>query len=451
MLMLAEYKIRTLNADWQGICSLNGVEYDYFWTKNEFPLLKSALKKDEIVLGFTAGTVHLSVDGKITSLGKESWLVVLSTERIILIKASNPKSSPIVKRFAVGKVSGMVASQNKALGQLVIVLDKGIVTIENAMVNTTRSMENVFRQLRGCENDNAKNTASKTISQNVKSKESELPKIKDVPQNENKIEKNIDFKVSKQIANPFAEEVENEELENDGKISITKASVVAFLFGRIGVHDFIWGKTVFGIVKLILVFTLLIAMRKDLYVFSSLIVLVLGIWVTIDIFNMFAKKFFGNKPCREIKAVFRGVIIAACVIDILHCCSNLFSDIRDSRLKDYGGHVYWNEIVDVYRNNSIADRKRFENRRFSIIAQVGSVKKNMFGEYEVKLDGMSLLPDGYQKEIKSMVLTFSHQQAESIEKMQKGNAFAASCIGRGVTLGSYTADKCILKHVRQYR
>ena len=64
---------------------------------------------------------------------------------------------------------------------------------------------------------------------------------------------------------------------------------------------------------------------------------------------------------------------------------------------------------------------------------------------------MFMLADGYQKEIKSMVLTFSHQQAESIEKMQKGNMFAASCIGRGVSLGSWTADKCILKHVRQYR
>ena len=64
---------------------------------------------------------------------------------------------------------------------------------------------------------------------------------------------------------------------------------------------------------------------------------------------------------------------------------------------------------------------------------------------------MFMFADGHQKEIKSMVLTFSHQQAESIEKMQKGNMFAASCIGRGVSLGSYTADKCILKHVRRFR
>lgn len=449
MLKLEEYRIRTSNADWQGICSLNGVEYDSFWTKKEFALLKGAVKKDEIVLGFTAGTVQLSADGKITSLGKDSWLVILSSERIILINASNPKSSPIVKSFAVAKISGMVASQNKALGQLVIVLDNGIVTIENAMVNTTRSMEKVFRQLREGEKDWAKNTASKIALRKVEFKESELQENKVNLQNENKSGKGAEPDVPKQIANPFAEEIENEELENDGKISVTKASIVALLFGRIGVHDFIWGKPVFGIVKLILFFTLVISSNKDLYVFSSLIMLVLGIWVTVDILNMFAEKFFANKPCRETHGVFRGVIIAICVIDVLLCCANLFSDIRDSRLKDYGGHVYWNEIVEAYRNNSIAERKRFEKRRFSIIAQVGSVKKNIFGEYEVKLEGMSLLPDGYQKEIKSMVLTFSHQQAESIEKMQKGNMFAASCIGRGVSLGSYTADKCILKHVRQ--
>ena len=449
MFMLAEYRIRTSNADWQGICSLNGVEYDSFWTKSEFSLLSKVIKSGECVLGFTAGTIQLSAEGKISSFGKDSWLVVLSSERIILVNAS--KSSPIIKNIAISKVSGMVASQNKALGQLVIVLDNGIVTIENAMVNTTRSMEYVFRQLRECEKDRGRNTASKIAPRKVETKESELQENKANPRNENKSEKVTKPYVPKQIANPFAEEIENEELENDGKISVTKASIVALLFGRIGIHDFIWGKTVFGLVKLILVFTLFIAMRKDLYVFSSLIVLVLGIWVTVDILNMFAKKFFGNKPCMEINAVFRSVIIAVCVIDLLICCANLFSDIRDSRLKDYGGHVYWNEIVDAYKNKSIMDRKRFENRRFSIIAQVSSVKKNMFGEYEVKLDGLSLLPANYQNEIKSMELTFSHQQAESIEKMQKGNMFAASCIGRGVSLGSYTADKCILKHVRQYR
>lgn len=449
MFTLAEYRIRTSNADWQGICSLNGVDYDSFWTKNEFVVLEKIVKKGEVVLGFSAGTVQLSADGKIKSRGKDSWLVVLSSERVILINASNPKSSPIVKTFAVAKISGMVASQNKALGQLVIVLDNGIVTIENAMVNTTRSMENVFRQLRECEKDRAKNTASKTVSRKVESRESKLQENKVVSRNENKSEKVTDPNGPKQITNPFAEE--NEEVENDGKVSVANASVVALLIGRTGIHDFIWGKTVFGIVKLILVFTLIIAMRKDLYVFSSLVVLILGIWVTIDIFNMFSKKFFGDRPCKEIQSVFRGVIIACCVVDILICCVNLFLDIRDLKLKDYGGHVYWNEIVDAYRNNTIAERKRFEKRRFSIIAQVGSVKKNMFGEYDVKLDGLSLLPDGYQNEIKSMVLTFSHQQAGSIEKMQKGDMFAASCIGRGVSLGSWTADKCILKHVRQYR
>ena len=449
--MLAEYRIRTSNADWQGICSLNGVEYDSFWTKKEFSLLSKVIKSGECVLGFTAGTVQLSADGKIKSLGKDSWLVVLSSERVILINASNPKSSPIVKTFAVAKISGMVASQNKALGQLVIVLDNGIVTIENAMVNTTRSVENVFRQFQECEKDRVKNTTSKTISRKIESKEIGPQENKPISRKENKREKVSEPKASEQIANPFAEEIENEEVENDGKISVTKASIVAMLIGRTGVHDFIWGKTVFGIVKLILAFTLLIATRKDLYVFSSLIMLILGIWVTVDILHMFSQKFFDGKPCIEIQSVFRGIIIACCVVDILICCANLFSDIRDSRLKDYGGHVYWNEIVDAYRNNSIVERKRFENRRFSIIAQVGSVKKNMFGEYEVKLDGLSLLPANYQNEIKLMELTFSHQQSESLEKMQKGDMFAASCIGRGASLGSWTADKCILKHVRQYR
>ena len=97
MFKLAEYKAKTLNHDWSGICSLNGVDFDSFWTQREFVVLTKILKADEAVLDFTAGTVQLSAQGKISNLGKDSWLVVLSSERIILINATNPKEHPKVK------------------------------------------------------------------------------------------------------------------------------------------------------------------------------------------------------------------------------------------------------------------------------------------------------------------------------------------------------------------
>jgi len=439
VLRLTEYKVKTLNHDWSGICTMNGVDFESFWTKREFVVLTKVLKAEEVVLGFTAGTVQLFAQGKISSLGKDSWLVVLSTERIILINSTNPKVHPKVKSIAIKKVSGIVASQNKALGQLVIVLEGGIVTIDNAMVNTVRSIEKIFGQIKEVDEEKVKIEPVQTKSLENKS-DCSAPKEKEVAP-------------SQKITNPFADEVDEENLDEDlkGKISISKAAIVAFLLGKVGIHDFVWGRPIFGVEKAVLFIACLITSYKCLHVISSLILLGLVVWVLVDILRMFSEKYFHNRPCREVPRALRVGLIIVCIIEALVCGGNLFSDIYDSTLKDFGGHVQWYEIMDAYNNRSIATKKRFEKRRFSIIATVGSINKTTLGNYEVELEGPSAVPKNFSNEIQSMILIFPHSQFEPLEKMQKGNVFAASCIGRGSTLGTYTADKCVLKHVKQYR
>jgi hypothetical protein len=141
------YKVKTENADWRGICSLNGIDFDSFWTKQEFTSLAKLLKPGESVLGFTAGMVRVTVSGKTTLLGKDSWLVALTDMRLLLVTTTPLKGTVKSKSIDIKKVSGMVASQNRALGQLVIVSNGGIVTIENAMVNTVKSIESLFNKM----------------------------------------------------------------------------------------------------------------------------------------------------------------------------------------------------------------------------------------------------------------------------------------------------------------
>ena len=49
------YKIKTENADWQGICEMNGISFDSFGTRKELEALSSYLEPDEVVFALASG------------------------------------------------------------------------------------------------------------------------------------------------------------------------------------------------------------------------------------------------------------------------------------------------------------------------------------------------------------------------------------------------------------
>lgn len=437
------YKIKTKSADWRGICSLHRIDYDSFWTKQEFDSLVKLLKLDETVFGFTAGTVQVTVSGKTSSLGKNSWLVVLTDMRLLLISALSQKEPVKSKSIDIQKISGMIASQNKALGQLVVVSNGGIVSIENAMVNTTKNLENLFNKIKDFVKP-PETMKTKEISPNTETLNSQKQSVQKTDRTKTSARK-------EPAVNPFADEFEELDVPRTEGINASIVLVVALLFGRIGIHDFIWGRTVFGIEKVALAISMLITAYKGLYVLSSIIALALSIWVLVDVLRIISGRFFHGCLFATPHHILKGIVTVLSCLAVLSSGYDVCSEIYDSSLKDFGGHTNWYDIIDAYNNRSIATKNRFERRRFSIIAEVGSVQKTLLGNYQVTLGGPERIPHNFSNEVSDMQLVFPHMQAEALEKLKAGDRFAASCIGRGVSFGTYTAEKCILKHVVQSR
>ena len=437
------YKTKTRNTDWRGICSLHGIDYDSFWTKQEFDSLVKLLKPDETVFGFTAGTVQVTASGKTSSLGKNSWLVVLTDMRLLLIHALSQKEPVKSKSIDIRKISGMVASQNKALGQLVVVSNGGIVTVENAMVNTVKNIEILFNKAKDLVKP-VETTKPKETAPNTETLNSQKLSVQEPSRTKTTAKK-------EPVANPFADEFEELDNSRTEGINTSIVLVVALFLGRIGIHDFIWGRAVFGIEKVVLATSMLITVYKGLYVLSSVIAFALSVWVLVDILRIFSGRFFRERLCTTPHHILKGIVTVLSCLAVLNSGYDVCSEIYDSSLKDFGGHTNWYDIIDAYNNRSIATKNRFERRRFSIIAEVGSVHKTLLGNYQVTLGGPEKIPHNFSNEVSDMQLVFPHMQAESLEKLKAGDRFAASCIGRGVSFGTYTAEKCILKHVVQSR
>lgn len=443
MSLFDTYKIKTRNADWQGICSMHGIDFDTLWTKQEFSALSKLLKPDEIVFGFTAGTIQLNSAGKNTSLGKESWLVAFTSSRFLLVQAS-PNESVRAKSINLAKISGVVASQNKALGQLVIVLNGGIITVENAMVNTVKNIEGIYRQIKEL-------SASSQIFKSVEAEPERT--ISNISKGSAHKQTQTDATTkTTPVANPFADDIdEYQEETSDADVNTTIAVLIALFLGGAGIHDFVWGRNIFGIEKLAFSIAAWRTAANGHEIISALFILGVSVWIFIDILRMLNGKFFKEQSYSKISQATRIFVLAVCIVGIAFNISNLFSEISDNAKKDYGGHVYHDEIVIAYNRNKAQAKAKYENKRFSIIGQVGSVEKNFWGDYIVKLEGGGL---GYERSgnnVKEMKLYFSSQQSKEILQMQKGNRFAASCIGRGLTSNTYKAEKCVLKHVVRYR
>lgn len=433
MLDYSQYQEKTRSADWKGICSAQGIDFDSFWTKREFLSLAKFLHSSEVVYGFTAGTVQVTISGKSAFLGKDSWLITLTNERLILISESSSKGVVKRKSLDIAKISGMVASQNKALGQLVVVTDDGIVVISEAMVDTVKNVASLYNQI-------------KTVGSSKK----ELP-TEDTPthspSSSNLQEDSVQEETSR---NPFADDAVNvEDDSQDYEVNASIAVVVALLLGGVGVHDFVWGSFIFGIEKVAFAIAAWRTYVNGHEIISALFVLGISIWIVIDIFRMLNGKFFRRKTCSEVPQALRVIVIIVCIVVLLFNAVGLISEISDNAKKDHGGHVYDMEIISAYNQNVGQAKMLYENRRFSLIGQVESVEKDVWGDYEISLESYGLGYGNSVNKVKGMKLSFSNRQSKDILRLGRGDRFAASCIGRGLSSGFYIAEKCVLKHVVQ--
>ena len=106
------------------------------------------------------------------------------------------------------------------------------------------------------------------------------------------------------------------------------------------------------------------------------------------------------------------------------------------------------EIVDTYNQNEAAADDSFDGKRFSIGGRVRSVEKNLWGEYIVKFEGFGAFNIfNLGNKVKEIELSFPKQHAKEMKTIRKGDGLIANCIGRGLSLGTYSADKCSVKGV----
>lgn len=88
---------------------------------------------------------------------------------------------------------------------------------------------------------------------------------------------------------------------------------------------------------------------------------------------------------------------------------------------------------------------------FTIAGSIRSVEENPFwGDYTVKFEGLGPFNIfNLGSKVTEIELTFPKKQKDDLLKVRKGDVIAATCIGRGLSVGTYFANRCKLKTVKR--
>lgn len=414
----ARYRSLTEKADWRGICELNGISFDSFGTNKEFEALPKYLESGEVVFALASGLMKQTGTSNFSDSGVNTWLVVLTSERFLFMDAALLTSSIDTQSVRLGKVQAISASQGFLLGKISIDLGSRLIVVDNCEKEAVKVMADLANKW-------------------LREKENGF-----VPPKENAEESN-----SKENKTDFHERV-NPPIADVPKISRTSATIVAGLFGVVGIHDFNWGENGRGFAKWgLFAFTCLLN-KNDHYIISSLILAVLNFWVLSDLIAIENGSFFKNK---ESSPVAKGLNDFFALIYFVVAIKLLVSagfDFMDDRKKDTGKLASTREIVDTYNQNEAVAEKTFDGTRLSIGGPVRSVEKDFWGDYVVKFEGLGGINIfNLGSKVTEIELTFPKKQAEKLNTVRKGDGLIANCIGRGLSLGTYSADKCSVKQI----
>lgn len=413
-----KYKVATEKADWRGICELNGVHFDSFGTNKEFEALPKYLEPGEVVFALASGLMKQTDTSNFSDSGLNTWLVILTSERFLFMDAALLTSSIDTQSVRLDKVQSISASQGFLLGKISIDLGSRLIVVDN------------------CEKDAVKVMAD-LANKWLREKEKGF-----VPPKENS-----DDSISKENKTDLHERV-NPPIADIPKISRTSATIVAGLLGVVGLHDFNWGEKGCGFVKWGLFAFSFLLNKNDHFIISSLILAVLCFWVLFDLICICDGSFFKNKDSSPVAKGLSDFFVLIYFVVAIKLLVSAGFDFFDERKKDTGKLASTREIVDTYNQNEAVADKTFDGTRLSIGGPVRSVEKDFWGDYVVKfegLGGLNILNLG--SKVIEIELTFPKKHAGKLNEVRKGDALIANCIGRGLSLGTYSADKCSVKGV----
>ena len=160
--------------------------------------------------------------------------------------------------------------------------------------------------------------------------------------------------------------------------------------------------------------------------------------------------FFRDKKSNAVADGLTGLFVLIYVALSVLCLIGMGFEISDANKKDTGKLASVKEIVDTYNQNEAAADNLFDGKRFSIGGVIRSVEKDFFGDYVVKFEGLgALVLFNLETKVNEIELSFSEKQSKELTSVRKGDIIIANCIGRGLSLGIYSADKCKLIKVRK--
>lgn len=414
------YKIATEKADWRAICEINGVDFDSFGVRKELNVLASYLEPGEVVFALAAGVMSQTVTSNAFDFGANTWLAVLTSERFLFLDAAMLSSSVDTQSVRLKNVQAISASQGFLFGKIMIDLGSRIIVIDNCLKESVKSMAELG------------NRWLKSLEEGF------------VPPKENEDVSKFKEKVvsgKNQVHPPIAE---------TPKSNMSAATIVTGLFGWFGLNDFIWGQRACGIIKCSLVTASMLLDKHGHFILSSLIVSLIFIWVLVDLIRISEGSFFKEKKNTAASSGLNGLFILVYLVLSISGLVNVGFEISDNSKKDTGKLASIREIVETYNQNEVAAEKMFDGKRFSIGGPVRSIEKDFFGDVVIKFQGLgpfNILNLG--NKVTEIELSFSGKNAEELMKVRKGDVVIANCIGRGLSVGTFSADKCKLTYVRK--
>ena len=412
------YKIATEKADWRAICEINGVSFDALGTQKELAVLPNYLEPGEIVFALASGLMEQTVTSNAFDFGANTWLAVLTSDRFLFLDAALLTSSVDTQSIRLKNVQAISASQGFILGKIMIDLGSRIVVVDNCTKESVKVMAELGNRW-------------------IKELENGF-----VPPKENPEES-----ISKDDKADFHERV-NPPIADSPKISRTSATFVAGLFGLVGLHDFNWGDKGRGFAKWGLFAFSFLLNKNDHYIISSLILAVLCFWVLSDLICISDGSFFKDKESAPVAKGLNDFFALIYFVVAIKLLITAGFDFWDERKKDTGKLASTREIVNTYNQNEAVADKTFDGVRLSIGGPVRSVEKDFWGDYVVKFEGLGGINIfNLGSKVTEIELTFPKKQAGKLNEVRKGDGLIANCIGRGLSLGTYSADKCSVKGV----
>jgi len=414
------YKIATEKADWRRICEINGVNYDSFGVRKELSVLSDYLESGEVVFALAAGLMKQTTTSNPFDWGVNTWLAVLTSERFLFLDAAMLTSSVDTQSIRLKNVQAISASQGFVLGKIMIDLGSRIVMVDNCPKDAVKAMAELG------------NRWMKELEEGF------------VPPKESEGMSEFKERVKSQQERVMPPIAENE------KVNGTAATIVTGLFGWFGLNDFIWGFWGAGSVKCGLNLIAYRLEENDHPVISGILALVICVWVVVDLVRISDGSFFGNKKTAPVSGGLIGLFAVIYLALSVLCLVGTGFEISDVNKKDTGKLASIREIVDTYNQNEVAADNLFDGKRFSIGGAVRSVEKDFWGNYVVKFEGLgSFNIFNLANKVTEIELTFPEKQSKELTSVRKGDVIIANCIGRGLSVGTFSADKCRLVRVQK--